>query len=101
VTELKRARAVVNLCRDRVTRKPQFKGRVLETLFARTMLFEQANNLICEKLPAWSYCTWNTIDELKEIMAAEAPVAFPKMAGEYVRAHYSAAQFWQTMMSIL
>lgn len=97
VDALKRAQIVVNLCRDRVTERPQLKGRVLEAMFAGAMLAEEANALTREKLPSNTYWAWAGERDLKTILH-EVPFTVWKTTAlrgqQFVEAHMTALQFW-------
>lgn len=60
------AKAVVNLCADRKTGKPQLKGRVFETLAAGALLLEEKNPWTAEWLE--DYLEWTTLYDLRRFV---------------------------------
>lgn len=66
---LRSARAVVNMCSDRKTGKPQMKARVVEACLAGALLLEQANPLTKQWLaPGVEYLEWSNLKDLGTIL---------------------------------
>jgi hypothetical protein len=106
VNDLQSATAVVNLCADRKTGKPQMKARVIEALLAGTVLLEQENPLTAQWLkPGEEYLPWSNIRELTGLL--EGLEKFPEWGQRIAQAGHAAVierlnpkRFWQRVEAL-
>lgn len=99
-------RAVVNLCRDRKTGRPHFKGRTVEALNAGAVLLEEANEVTASVLrEGEEYLAWETPADLERLLRQID--RNPEWADEIARAgkraaheRLSAALFWRRIEDI-
>lgn len=103
VDDLCSAKAVINFCQDRKTGKPQLKGRVLETLTAGALLFEELNYCTRHTLPGAAYFGWEKIDDLAILYDGLIGGGIGESTarhGREVARDFSSEKFWRNVETI-